>query len=171
MVLDDQEILKNDTDSQSISSVGWLFHYAGIAFLLAAFVAYLLFRHATLDVQLQDKYFVISYFTIFAILSIYFYTTGSLYAYVNNNLRLVTSRPVGLLHFVLSTISVFLIGIAVVFVGPAGLSNRYRMTEAAQQLGNISAFDKIIFAALILFVISQLLLFHLLYYRNPPRSV
>jgi len=166
MLLDDQEIRDKITGSQSIKSLDWLFRYTGIVFLLAAFAAYLLFKEVTLDLYLRDTYFVLSYFTIFATLSIYFYTTGSLYAYVNRSLRLKTSQQLGWLHFVLSTISILLIGIAIIFVAPGGLSQRYQQTNTVLTNTDTSAFDTMIFVALGLFVGSQLLLLHLFYYKK-----
>ena len=165
MLLDDQEI-RDKSDSQSITSVDWLFHYSGIAFLFAAFLAYLSFKNLRVDVQIRDTYFVFSYFTIFAILSIYFYTTGSLYNYVNRSLKLKTSTRLGWLHFLLTTIAVLTIGIAIIFIAPNGLSQRYQQTSASFSSADTAVFDTTMLVALGLFVGSQLLLLHLFYYEK-----
>ncbi len=90
-----------ESNHQAVPTVGWWFEYAGMAFLLAAVIAYFLPNMPTGD----NAIYIYSFkglFIKFSALAIYFHIIGGIYLYVNRTLGRHTSLLFGQLHFLCS---------------------------------------------------------------------
>ncbi len=145
--------LMKKTSDKSSNSVSRFFGIGFVLFLILSALTYIFLGNSTIDLQLNDTYFVIAHFHIIVLFSLIFGFYAIVYFVTPKLIKRKLNETLGKIHFWLTTIGIFFLIYPIYDIGAAGVPRRYydvEQLDAYKQFGNTNLVITIIVILLLL---------------------
>jgi heme/copper-type cytochrome/quinol oxidase subunit 1 len=134
-----------------------LFLLGSFFFLTGDFIDPLRLGNSTLDIQLNDTYFVIAHAHVIFFLTLIFLGFSAIYFFYPRLTRRTLNAPMGYIHFGFTIVGVYLLYWQVHYIGLAGMPGRYLDYSDGVNLGRFDRINDFKMKVTILLIGAQLL--------------